>query len=60
MVDGATCTVVSGVLKVHIGASQWDGLTTELGTQTANAALDEMRATIAALTARIAALESRA
>lgn len=42
-----------------IGASQWDGLATALDVE-AVAVLDDMRAIIADLTARIAALEARA
>jgi len=41
-----------------IGASQWDGLATVFDA-TATSELDELRATIAALTARVASLESQ-
>jgi phage gp45-like len=58
-VDGTTITVdASGVIKARMGASQWDGLVTEFDAA-ATSELDELRALVAALTARVAALEAR-
>jgi hypothetical protein len=54
-VDNAVAAV-----QAKLGASQWDmGAVAEFDQEAATNPLDEMRATIAALTARIAALESR-
>jgi hypothetical protein len=56
--DGVTITVdASGVIKAAIGASQWDGPATTLADVPAASAIDELRALVAALTARVAALE---
>lgn len=59
MVDGTTVTIdANGLLHVHMGASQWDGLT--LLEAPSPSELDVLRAEIATLTARVAALEARA
>jgi hypothetical protein len=56
--DAATKQYVDAQISTHLGGSIWDvGLASERAD--APDALDEMRATIAQLTARVAALEQR-
>ena len=58
MVDGTTITVTpEGVISAAIGASQWDGIVAGTMDTAQTDQLAAMRATIEALTARIATLE---